>query len=149
MNFCQNNAEVARVFPEQPNRQKCADLADNSASRSHVSTSLFFSPTRITRHFPLSNLKLFNTLRQCSNTMARSVWRKYRHKYMSMCGAKTSTCRYVELTKHHFLRHFLPEHVRSTPPHHQIDCKFPSLFYLLCSCAKECCIIFHYFLSEI
>ena len=111
LNFCQNNAEVARVFPEQPNRQKCADLADNSASRSHVSTSLFFSPTRLTRHFPLSNLKLFNTLRQCSNTMARSVWRKYRHKYMSMCGAKTSTCRYVELTKHHFLRHFLPEHV--------------------------------------
>ena len=24
--------------------------------------------------------------------MARSVWRKYRHKYMSMCAAKTSTC---------------------------------------------------------
>ena len=52
------NVEVARVFPEQPNRQKCADLADNSASRSHVSTSLFFSPTRLTRHFRLSNLKI-------------------------------------------------------------------------------------------
>ena len=49
--------EVARIFTEQPNGQKCADLADNSASRSHVSTSLFFSPTRLTRHFPLSNLK--------------------------------------------------------------------------------------------
>ena len=85
LNFCQNNGEVTRVFFR-------AVLADNCASRSHVSTSLFFSPTRLTRHFPLSNLKLFNTLRQCSNTMARSVWRKYRHKYMSMCAAKTSTC---------------------------------------------------------
>ena len=117
LNFCQNNAEVARVFPEQPNRQKCADLADNSASRSHVSTSLFFSPTRLTHHFPLSisNLKL---RRQYSNTNATCVIhivyggsRETSTSWYVDCGAKTRTCRYVELTKHHFLRHFLPEHV--------------------------------------